>query len=147
MRRRNGYRRLRERMAGGRRQFYALPPGDRERLNKKAREMYDLGADLVTAHVAEKVVREGFVYIITNPAWPAHCKIGRAFDPESRLNGYQTGAPQRDYRLHYAVYFDDCHEAEELIHNTLADYRANGEWFRILPSVAEHVLDMIGGYI
>lgn len=147
MARRNGYRRLRERMAGGRRQFYALDSDARRALNKKAIEMYDLGADLVTAHVAEKIVREGFVYVIWNPAWPAHVKIGRAFDPESRLNSYQTSSPDRDYELKYAVYFSDCRRAEELIHDTLADYRAEGEWFRILPSTAEHILDEIGGYI
>lgn len=145
--RRNGYRRLRERMAGGRRQFYELPRDERERLNETARIMYDLGADYYTAQVAEKVVKEGFVYIITNSAWPGYCKIGRAFSPESRLNSYQTGCPHRSYKLRYAAYFPNCHAAEELFHDTLADYRAEGEWFRIPAEVAIHSLEELGGYL
>lgn len=114
-----------------------------------ARGLISLGSDFAVADAAERagVEPRGFVYVITNPAWPAHCKIGRAYDPVSRLASFQTGSPDRDYELKYAVYFDDVLKAEHLIHDTLADYRAEGEWFRILPSTAEHVLDQIGGYI
>lgn len=148
MQRRNRIRYLAHRIAGVTQvQFFRLPRELRERYRNVAREMYDNGMDATTAEKAKQTDKRGFVYVIRNPAWPAHVKVGRAFDPESRLNGFQTGSPQRDYELHYAVYFEDCHRAEELIHDTLADYRAHGEWFRILPSTAEHVLNEIGGYL
>ena len=127
--------------------WYALPKARRRILAEQAKRLVDLGADFATAQRAEKTVRDGFVYVITHPAFPEYVKIGRAFDPESRLSGYQTGCPHRAYELKYAVYFEDCHTAERLIHDTLADYRAEGEWFRMLPTVAERVLDEIGGYI
>ncbi len=149
--RRNDIRLMAMRIAGTPRQadWLALTAEERSVYRETAAGLRALGSDIAVAHAAELagVEKRGFVYVITNPAWPAFCKVGRAFDPESRLASYQTGCPDRDYKLHYAVYFEDCHAAETLIHDTLADYRASGEWFRILPSTAEHVLDQIGGYL
>lgn len=139
--------RLAYQIAGGSRAFYALDKEERARIRGVAHYMYDVGQDFATSQIAEKVDKRGFLYVITNPAWPAHCKVGRAFDPEARLRNYQTGCPDRNYKLRYAVYFEDCHAAEKLVHDTLADYQAQGEWYRILPSTAEHVLDQIGGYL
>ena len=115
---------------------------------ESARSLMVLGADYGVAHAAEVagVEKRGFVYVIRHPAWPAHVKVGRAFDPESRLRQYQTGCPERGYLLHFAAYFPDVVYAEKLIHDTLADYRANGEWFRMLPSTAEHVIYQIMEY-
>lgn len=149
--RRNKTRLMAMRVAGTPRQvdWLALTQEERAVYLETARGLIALGSDYAVADAAEKagVEPRGFVYVITNPAWPAHCKIGRAFDPLARLQSFQTGAPERDYVLRYAVYFADVRKAEALIHNTLADYRAEGEWFRILPGVAETVLDEIGGYI
>lgn len=121
-------------------QYRALDPEERADLNDVARKMHELGSDYAVAQRAERVVTEGFVYVITHPAFPEYVKIGRAFDPESRLSGYQTGCPRRDYKLHFAAYFVNCHSAERFIHDWLADYRAEGEWFRLLPCVAEQVI-------
>lgn len=70
-------------------------------------------------------------------------KLGRAFDPESRLNGYQTGCPTREYELRHAVYFTDCHEAEEAVHARLAHLRMEGEWFYISIAEAIEAIDII----
>ena len=145
--RRNGYRRLREKIAGSRRRYYALNPEARAAINRTAIDMYDLGVDYTTAAKAETVDKRGFVYIITNRAWPGYCKIGRAFNPDSRLAQYQTSSPLRDYELKYAVYFDDCHAAELTVHSLLAWCRADGEWYRITPYEAENTLNFLGGYI
>lgn len=148
---RNKARLMAMRIAGTPRQvdWLALSPEERAVYLESARGLIALGSDFAVADAAEKagVEARGFVYVITNPAWPAHCKVGRAFDPLARLASFQTGAPERDYVLRYAVYFEDVLKAERLIHDTLADYRASGEWFRILPSTAEYVLDQIGGYL
>lgn len=143
----NEIQRLSYGIAGGRLAYDALSRAQRLDVRAAAKQLHELGKDIPTAHVAEKTDRRGFVYVITHPSWPGYCKVGRAFDPESRLRSYQTGCPARAYKLEYAVYFPDCHSAEKLIHDTLADYQAEGEWYRILPSTASHVLDQTGGYL
>ena len=95
--------------------------------------LHELGADFVTASKAEKRERRGFVYIMSHPAFDGYVKVGRAFDPESRLSNMQTGCPHRAYRLEHYWYFDDAHRAEEEIHELLDKYRWNGEWF-FLPT-------------
>jgi len=143
----NGITRLAAQIVGGSRALFSMDKAERMKVRSVAAQMYDNGQDFATAQAREATDKRGFVYVIAHPAFPEYVKIGRAFDPESRLSGYQTGCPRRAYELKYAVYFEDCHTAERLIHDTLADYRAEGEWFRMLPTVAEHVLDEIGGYI
>lgn len=75
--------------------------------------------------------REGFVYVIGHPSFDGFVKVGRAFNPESRLAGYQTGCPRRAYELHHAVYFPDAHRAEGEMHARLWQYQAEGEWFEL----------------
>lgn len=87
--------------------------------------------------------REGFVYVITNEAWPECVKVGRAFDPESRLNGYQTSSPHRDYELYHAVYFSDCYHAELAVHARLAHLQQEGEWFHLPAAAAAEAIDNI----
>ena len=48
--------------------------------------------------------KAGYVYVITNAAWPEWVKVGMAIDADDRLNGYQTSSPFRDYELQYSVY-------------------------------------------
>jgi len=130
-------------MAGGRRQFYALAKDRQAELLKAAKELFGLGLDYGTAEKAERTDRRGFVYVISHPRFPGYVKIGRAFNPESRLRGYQTGCPERAYKLDYAVYFDDCHKAETDIHYILQQDRVKGEWFAIPRHVAEGYIDAI----
>lgn len=148
--RNNPIRSIRERMAGGRRKFYALSRQDRIEMSATAAQMYELGSDIILATAARAVDRRGFVYVITHPAFPGYVKIGRAFDPESRLRGYQTSCPCRDYELYAAVYFEDCHMAEQEIHARLADEQRNGalgEWFYITPFLARHEINKLRSII
>jgi hypothetical protein len=142
----NAISRLAYRIAGSSREYYALPQADRRQVRDTARLMYNRGQDIITSSVYEKVDKRGFVYVITNPAWPGSVKVGRAFDPEARLRNYQTSCPNRDFKLHFAAYFNDCYAAELMIHSTLADYLATGEWFHVLPSTARAVIERLGGY-
>ena len=41
----------------------------------------------------------GFVYLITNKAWPEWVKVGRTANPRVRLRNYQTSSPLRDYEV------------------------------------------------
>ena len=135
---RNAARLLGMRIAGTARQvdWLELSVDQRKGYLHLARQMLDLGADFATAERNEKTDRRGFVYVITNPAWPDHCKVGRAFNPESRLKGYQTGSPHRDYEIVHEVYFHDCYTAEGEIHARIGQYigtHAEGEWFKCDP--------------
>lgn len=78
-------------------------------------------------------VKDGYVYVITNPAWPEWVKIGMAVDDGDRVNSYQTGSPFRDYRLEGSVYFPNRAIAERMAHG-LAEQQSEerrGEWFKM----------------
>ena len=81
---------------------------------------------------------EGWVYIITNEAWPEWVKVGMADDPEKRLSGYQTSSPMRDYALFEAYNVGDRRAAEKAAHDILkGTYTKKGEWFKCNPAVAD----------
>lgn len=78
-------------------------------------------------------VKDGYVYVLSNPAWPEWVKVGMAIDANDRCGSYQTSSPYRDYVLHHAVASDDRRVAEYEAHTALekvADSR-RGEWFKI----------------
>ncbi|NPU64611.1 GIY-YIG nuclease family protein [Bradyrhizobium sp. 83012] len=80
---------------------------------------------------------QGFVYIVTNPAWPSHCKIGKALVMKDRIKVYQTGSPYRDYRVVAHAYFADRKQAEAELHQELKGHRiGKTEWFFIHPEDA-----------
>ena len=92
-------------------------------------------------------VKEGYVYAISNPAWPEWVKIGKAIDADDRLGSYQTSSPMRDYRLIHSVYFDDRNQAEHKAHKLAAAKSSqawnkdlNGEWFYLTDEQAIQVL-------
>ena len=91
-----------------------------------------------------KALKDGYVYAITNPAWPNWVKIGMAVDAEDRLNGYQTSSPMRDYKLIHCVYFQNRSKAERSAHK-LAEKIAErrGEWFNINNEQAIKVLEEV----
>jgi len=82
--------------------------------------------------------KEGYVYAVTNPAWPGWVKIGMAVDAEDRLKGYQTSSPLRDYELLCASKSSDKSLSEQKAH-LIAQKKATefrGEWFKIDSTVA-----------
>ncbi len=142
----NAVRRLKEQLVGGRGAYFSLPTEEQAAATDTAKQLYDLGVDFTTADRAFATEKRGFVYVITHPAFPDYVKIGRAFDPKSRLKGYQTGCPHRGYELYAAIYFEDCHWAEREIHARLdEDFRngALGEWYYISPLNARHNINKL----
>ena len=92
-------------------------------------------------------IKEGYVYAISNPAWPDWVKIGKAIDADDRLSGYQTSSPMRDYTLIHSVYFKDRSTAERNAHSLASnrtskswDKGTNGEWFYLTNEQAIQVL-------
>lgn len=93
----------------------------------------------------------GWVYAITNPAWPGFFKIGKAARLRRRLGSYQTGAPYKDYQIWDAIRVPDRHLAERSAHEYLTEYRIDNEWFRCTPttvtSAFAHVQRQMGARI
>ncbi|QOV06106.1 endonuclease [Rhizobium phage Pasto] len=85
----------------------------------------------------------GHLYVITNPAWPGYCKIGRTTGLVSRFRTYQTASPLRDYDLYYSRWFADVCRAERTLKHLYSGQRENGEWFRIHPDDAANLVDLV----
>jgi len=88
-------------------------------------------------------IKEGYVYAITNPAWPEWVKIGMAVDADDRCNGYQTSSPFRDYTLEHMVVTNNRRAAEAKAHKSAAKIakETRGEWFKLDIKQAKNILD------
>ena len=77
--------------------------------------------------------KDGYVYVISNPAWKGWYKVGMAVDSQDRCGSYQTSSPHRDYRLEYSKYFLNRKVAEEIAHDVISviSLDRNGEWFKV----------------
>ena len=95
-----------------------------------------------------KQIKEGYVYAISNSAWPNWIKIGMAIDAEDRCNGYQTSSPHRDYILEHSVHSNDRRKSEQEAHTraTKLASETNGEWFKLTVQQAIEVLDNLDEY-
>lgn len=79
-----------------------------------------------TNNYSSSGIKAGYVYAITNPAWPGYYKIGSAIDVNDRLNSYQTSSPLRDYKLEIYAFSEDRVADEKRIHLSFSN-RIN-EW-------------------
>lgn len=106
----------------------------------KAMGLIDDAASKIRAEVLSLYDKhvEGYVYVLSNPAWPEWIKVGMAVDANDRCNSYQTSSPYRDYILHYAVASDDRRRDESKAHTALEKISSSrrGEWFKIPVSDA-----------
>tara|TARA_R100001594_G_scaffold140759_1_gene186135 strand:- start:2205 stop:2684 length:480 start_codon:yes stop_codon:yes gene_type:complete len=130
---------------------------------RKARQMYVNGKYIPMSHPLHKAgrynnfndaaflslqkdikVKEGYVYAISNPAWPEWVKIGMAVDAEDRLNAYQTGSPSRDYVLIHSIPSKDRSKTEREAHNIASTNNTrSGEWFKISNKDVINILDSL----
>ena len=90
-------------------------------------------------------IKEGYVYAITNPAWPEWVKIGMAIDADDRCNGYQTSSPFRDYKVEHVVVTNNRRAAEAEAHKaaTKIAKEVRGEWFKLDIEQAKIILNNI----
>jgi len=97
-------------------------------------------------HKAEyNKIENGYVYIISNPAWKGWYKIGMAVDAKDRCKAYQTSSPLRDFKLEYSRFFDNRRSSEKLVHDKLTDTGCDnrGEWFKLsLNKIKTIIKDM-----
>lgn len=87
--------------------------------------------------------KEGYVYILINPAWPDEVKIGRALDWEDRLRDFNVGDPNRAYTMPFRRHFQDRVAAEKEAHRLLKDLRLDNEWHRTSVEHARSVIETI----
>jgi len=88
---------------------------------------------------------EGFVYVITNPAWPGWVKVGKTDQMRRRVSQYQTSSPFRDFKVQYSRAVEDRHAAESGAHDRLrklAD-EYDGEWFKVAVKTAVFVVNQL----
>ena len=68
-----------------------------------------------------------FVYVLTNEAYPNLCKIGKAVNPESRINGINSAGTVSEWSLRYALPVTDDYKVENLVHRHLQEFRRDSD--------------------
>lgn len=81
--------------------------------------------------IPAKDIKEGFIYILSNPAWKEYYKVGYSIEPRDRLKQYQTGCPFSDYKLEGYYFSFDVRKTEKEIHDKLKQFHVKGEWFSL----------------
>lgn len=107
-------------------------------LHKPGHYIMDGFGDMV---VETEKTKAGYVYIITNPAWPGTVKVGKAIDDKKRADQYQTYSPYRDYICERTLYVDDVHAVEQAFHRKHKEI--NGEWYRMTVEEAASAIEQI----
>mgnify|MGYP006921470020 CR=1 FL=1 len=88
-------------------------------------------------------MKSGYLYIVTNAAFPGWVKIGTTWNLIDRLHTYQTGDPYRGYKLQYSLHHPLFREAEKKIKEVMKHFALDisGEWYKIDLAFAKSRLD------
>lgn len=91
----------------------------------------------------KKVIKSGYIYIISNPAHKGYIKIGITDDIKNRLHTYQTGDPNRAYKVEHYIYHPNCIAAEKQIKESMKYFAKSikKEWYECDLCVAKVRLD------
>ncbi len=96
-------------------------------------------------------MKSGYLYIITNKAFPNWVKIGITDNLTKRLQSYQTSCPHRDYVLEYSLHHPEYKTAEKKIKESMKMFAKSihNEWYEIDINMArsrlEEQLDAFNG--
>lgn len=90
-------------------------------------------------------MKEGFIYIISNPAHDGFIKVGVTENIDSRLRTYQTSDPKRAYKIEYYIFHPDCYDGEKKITEAMKPFAKSikNEWFEIATHMAISRLEEI----
>jgi hypothetical protein len=80
--------------------------------------------------VDKSSIRAGFVYLVENPAFPEHYKVGMCLDVVNRLATYQTYDPHRAFKLARSEFVLDRRHTEKQILSSFKISLENGEWIK-----------------
>lgn len=88
-------------------------------------------------------MKNGYLYIIRNKAWPDWVKVGITENLDKRLQTYQTASPFRDYILEYFIHHPQYLVAEKRIKEMMSHFATEikNEWFKIDLEMAKDRLD------
>jgi len=88
----------------------------------------------------------GWVYLLTNPAYPELVKIGKAVTPSLRVKGINGAGTVDEWALRAAMPVSEDYTVENLVHTQLAQYRRDSnqgssrEFFEVPLSLAMKTL-------
>jgi predicted GIY-YIG superfamily endonuclease len=88
--------------------------------------------------ITKERMKEGFIYIVSNNAFPGFYKVGVTADIQSRLRVYQTSDPKRKYKMEFYIFHPDCYKAEKEIKKMMKFFAKSqrNEWFEVALPVA-----------
>lgn len=78
-------------------------------------------------------MKAGYLYIVTNEAFPGFVKVGCTEDLGARLRVYQTSDPKRGYKMVFNIPHPDCFSAEKRVKELMKPFatRIVKEWYEI----------------
>jgi hypothetical protein len=88
-------------------------------------------------------VMRGYVYVLTNEAFPDLVKVGFSTkDPSLRVSELSNTSVPTPFKIFYEVLVDDPYELEQKVHARLRDNgeHAGKEFFRVAPKQALSIL-------
>lgn len=91
----------------------------------------------------------GYLYLISNTAWPGWIKVGTTKNIKTRLRTYQTGSPFRDYNVIYSVKHPKYLDAEKRIKKQMKYFASEirNEWFKIDFIIArDRLIEQLDNY-
>ena len=68
-----------------------------------------------------------YVYVLTNEAYPNLCKVGKAVNPETRINGINSAGTVSEWILRYALPVTNDYKVENLVHRHLQEFRRDSD--------------------
>lgn len=84
-----------------------------------------LNTDL-SEYIQSKEVQ--YVYVVTNPAFKEHVKIGRTSNPKKRLSSYNICSPFKDFKYEFCEEIENPKLVEDYFRNK---YKSPNEWYNI----------------
>jgi hypothetical protein len=68
-----------------------------------------------------------YVYVLTNEAYPNLCKVGKAVNPETRINGINSAGTVSEWVLRFALPVTNDYKVENLVHRHLQEFRRDSD--------------------
>jgi len=68
-----------------------------------------------------------YVYVLTNEAYPNLCKVGKAVNPETRINGINSAGTVSEWILRFALPVTNDYKVENLVHRHLQEFSRDSD--------------------
>ena len=68
-----------------------------------------------------------YVYVLTNEAYPNLCKVGKAVNPETRINDINSAGTVSEWVLRFALPVTNDYKVENLVHRHLQEFRRDSD--------------------